>query len=710
MTAASSSAARTRRCSSKAACTRRCTAASSSRRSSTSTSSATRTSTGSPQTRRTRRGCRRVPDAASARAWWNDGERSRDGREQLVAHSHGGGSGFFHEDEILGKAYDQRLMRWLLGWLRPYRVRVALALVIILLLSAAEITPPVIAKFIIDQSITPAVSGQIPADAGLARLLPLGLLYLIVLLSSSGLRYSQTILTTWIGQHAMYDLRVALFSHLQYLSLSFFDRNPVGRLMTRITNDVDALTEMVTQGVVAIFGDIFLLIGVSLLLLFLDWRLALVTYVAIPLLLFVTSYMRRIMRESFRAIRIRLARINAYLNENISGMSVVQLFTREARSFAQFDDLNRDYLRANRDAVRAMSVIFPIVALIRASTIAAIFLVGGSLILGATLTLGTVVAFWQLVDQFFRPIQDISERYNIMQAAMASSERIKRLLDKPATILDPERPRELRAVRGEISFDRVWFAYDLAARQTLPDFGDTSGIKAEPEWVLKDVSFRIAPGESVAIVGATGAGKTSIISLMSRFYDVQRGRILLDGVDIRELRQRDLRRHIGVVLQDPFIFAGTIASNIRLNDAGIGEEQMYQAARFVNADKFIERLPAAYETVVTERGSTLSVGQKQLLAFARAIAFNPEIMLVLDEATSSVDTETEHLIQDALQKLMRGRTSIIIAHRLSTIQNVDRIIVLHKGRVVEEGTHRELLDQRGVYYRLYELQYRPVSA
>ncbi|OLC57275.1 MAG: hypothetical protein AUH85_03815 [Chloroflexi bacterium 13_1_40CM_4_68_4] len=580
-------------------------------------------------------------------------------------------------------------MRWLLSWLRPYRRQVAVAFVIILLLSIAEITPPVIAKFIIDQSITPAVSGQIPPEAGLARLLPLGVLYLFVLLASSGLRYSQTVLTTWIGQRAMYDLRVRLFSHLQYLSLSFFDRNPVGRLMTRITNDVDALTEMVTQGVVAIFGDVFLLIGVSIVLLLLDWRLALVTFVSIPLLLFVTSYMRRIMRESFRAIRIRLARINAYLNENI---------------------LNRDYLGANRDAVRAMSVIFPVVALIRAGTIATIFLVGGSLILGGTLTLGTVVAFWQLVDQFFRPIQDISERYNIMQAAMASSERIKRLLDTPATIVDPERARELRAVRGEITFDHVWFAYDLAAREAQLPTGEEQGVKGEPEWVLKDVSFKIAPGESVAIVGATGAGKTSIISLMSRFYDVQRGTILLDGVDIRDLRQRDLRRHIGVVLQDPFIFAGTIASNIRLNDESIGDERMRQAASFVNADKFIERLPNGYDTVVTERGSTLSVGQKQLLAFARAIAFNPEIMLVLDEATSSVDTETEHLIQDALEKLMRGRTSIIIAHRLSTIQNVDRIIVLHKGRVVEEGTHRELLDGRGVYYRLYELQYRPVSA
>ncbi len=600
----------------------------------------------------------------------------------------GGSGGFFQEDEILGKAYDARLMRWLIGWLRPYVWWVGLALVILLALSAAEIAPPIIAKFVIDQAITPVVTGTVSAEQGLARLIPLGALYLIVLLAGASLRYSQTVLTAFVGQRAMYDLRVALFRHLQQLSLSFFDRNPVGRLMTRITNDVDALTDMVTQGVVAIFGDIFMLVGVAIALLVLDARLALVTFAAVPLLVLVTAYMRRLMRESFRAIRIRLARINAYLNENISGMSIVQLNTRERWAFERFDDLNRDLLRANQGAVRAHSAFFPIVGFIRAGTVAAVFVVGGALVLDRALTLGTLVAFWQLVDQFFRPIQDLSEKYNIMQAAMASSERVKRLLDSPATILDPSAGRELRHVRGEITFDNVSFAYN------------------EGEWVLRDVSFRIAPAESVAIVGATGAGKTSIISLISRFYDVRRGRICLDGVDIRELRQRDLRRHIGVVLQDPFIFAGTIASNIRLNDASISDERVREAARFVNAARFIERLPRGYDTVVTERGSTLSVGQKQLLAFARAIAFNPEILLVLDEATSSVDTETEHLIQDALAKLMRGRTSIIIAHRLSTIQNVDRIIVLHKGRVVEMGTHRELLERRGVYFRLYELQYR----
>ncbi len=604
--------------------------------------------------------------------------------------AHGGG--FFHEDEILGKAYDGRLMRRLLGYLGPYKELVVVALVVLLLLSFADIAPPVIAKFVIDQAIAPAVNGQIPATEGLARLAPLGLLYLVLLLASAGLRYGQSLLMSYVGQHAMYDLRVRLFSHLEGLSLSFFDHNPVGRLMTRITNDIDALTEMVTQGVVAIFGDVFLLVGTAIVLLLLDWKLALVTFVSLPIIVYVTAYFRRTMRDSFRAIRIRLARINAYLNENLSGMSIVQLFTRERRGYEQFDVLNEDHLEANRGAIRAMSLFFPIVTFTRASTSAAIFIAGGYWILGGELTIGTLLAFWQLVDQFFRPIQDLSEKYNILQAAMASSERVFRLLDTEAAIVDPPHPVELPHVRGKITFDDVSFAY------------------GEGEWVLRDVDFTIDAGESVAIVGATGAGKTSIISLISRFYDVQKGRILLDGVDVRDMRQRDVRRHVGVVLQDPFIFAGTIASNIRLEERSIGDARVRDAARFVNADKFIERLPQGYETVVTERGSTISVGQKQLLAFARAIAFNPEIMLVLDEATSSVDTETERLIQDALKKLMQGRTSIIIAHRLSTIQNVDRIIVLHKGRLVEVGTHRELLAQRGVYHRLYELQYRAHEA
>ena len=603
-----------------------------------------------------------------------------------------GGRGNFDEDEILGKAYDARLMRRLLGYLRPYRGLVIIALLIILGISVTEAAPPVIAKFIVDNAIAPAVNGVIGTDEGLARLAPLGFAYIAVLVVSSGLRYAQTMLASYVGQKAMYDLRVQLFAHLQGLSLTFFDRNPVGRLMTRITNDIDALTDMVTQGVVAIFGDIVVIGVIAIVLLVLDFRLALVTFAALPLLIWLTMYFRRIMRDSFRSIRIRLARINAYLNENLSGMAIVQLFTRERASFKQFDDLNTDLLNANRGQIRAMSMFFPAVGFTRAATSAALFVAGGFWILKGEMTIGTLLAFWQLVDRFFQPIGDLAEKYNIMQAAMASSERVFRLLDTKATIVDPPHPLELAHVRGEITFENVSFAYN------------------EGDWVLRDVNFKISAAESVAIVGATGAGKTSIISLISRFYDVQKGRILLDGVDLRDLRQKDVRKHVGVVLQDPFIFAGTVASNIRLNNEAISDQQVRAAATFVNADKFIERLPQGYDTVVTERGSTLSVGQKQLLAFARAIAFNPEIMLVLDEATSSVDTETEHLIQDALKKLMQGRTSIIIAHRLSTIQNVDRIIVLHKGRVVEMGTHRDLLAQRGVYHRLYELQYRAHEA
>jgi len=600
---------------------------------------------------------------------------------------HGGG-GFVHEDEILGKAYDARLTQRLVGYLAPYKVWVIVSLVLLLAMSLAQIAPPIIAKFIVDQAIIPAVNGELGRDEASGRLALLGVLYLLVLSAGAGLRFGQSLLTTWVGQRAMYDLRLELFRHLQFLSLSFFDRNPVGRLMTRITNDIDALTDMVTRGVVSIFGDVAMLVLISIAMLLLDWRLALITFVSLPILTVITAYFRGMMRESFRSIRIRLARVNVYLNETLSGMAIVQLFTREKQTFDQFDVLNRDLLTANQGQVRAMSVFQPTVNFTRAATTAALFVVGAYWIQQKELSLGTLVAFWQLLNQFFQPILDLSEKYNIMQAAMASSERVFSMLDTKATIVDPPSPVELRHVRGEIRFDNVSFAYN------------------EGEWVLRDVDLTISAGESVAIVGATGAGKTSIISLISRFYDVQKGRILLDGVDLRDMRQADVRRHVGVVLQDPFIFAGTIASNIRLNESTIGDEQVRAAARFVNADKFIDRLPDGYATVVTERGSTLSVGQKQLLAFARAIAFNPEIMLVLDEATSSVDTETEHLIQDALKKLMQGRTSIIIAHRLSTIQNVDRIIVLHKGRVVEMGTHRDLLAQRGVYHRLYELQYR----
>lgn len=613
-------------------------------------------------------------------------------------------AGYFHEDEVLGKAYDAKLMRRLSSYLGPYRGLLALSVALIVGMSFAQIAPALLQKFIIDESIGPAVARRIGVEEGISRLLPLGLLYVGVLLGTAAIRYGQNVLTAYVGQRAMYDLRVALFRHVEWLSLTFFDRNPVGRLMTRLTNDIDALIDMVQRGVVSIISDLFMLVVVAGAMALLDWRLTLVTFVSMPIVVLLTGYFRRVMRESFRAIRIRLARINAYLNENITGMSVVQLFARERAAFRQFDDLNRDLLVANRGQIRVMSAFHPSITLTRQVTSALLFGIGALLIQNGELTLGTLLAFWQLVDRFFFPIQDLAEKYNILQAAMASSERIFRLMDTAATIKEPAHPVHLEHVRGEIAFDHVWFAYN-SGRADAPTEAAADG-RGGPDWVLRDVDIRIGAGESVAIVGATGAGKTSIISLISRFYDVQRGTIRLDGVDLRDMLQADVRRHVGVVLQDPFIFAGTIASNIRLGDPGIDDERVRAAARFVNAEAFIQKLPQGYDTPVTERGSTLSVGQKQLLAFARAIAFNPEILLVLDEATSSVDTETERLIQDALAKLMIGRTSIIIAHRLSTIQNVDRIIVLHKGRVAEAGTHRELLAERGVYHRLYELQYR----
>jgi ATP-binding cassette subfamily B protein len=545
----------------------------------------------------------------------------------------------------------------------------------------------VVIKYVIDTAIAPVVAGSKSESDGLTTLIALGAVYLAVIAGRALLRYGQNVLVMIIGQRAMRDLRADLFAHIESLSLSFFDHNPVGRLMTRLANDVDALADLLSNGVVAMLGDVLLVCGAAVLLIVLDIRLALVIFASLPIVGGVTFYFRSRMRISFVNQRIRLARINAYLNENLSGMAVVQLFTRERVTFEAFDVLNDDYRAASRNAVRISSTFTPLITVTRAVTTAALFIAGGAWVIGGTLSLGTLVAFWQLLDQFFSPIEDLSDKYGLLQAATASSERIFRILDTPPLITDPAQPKQLKNVTGEIVFDHVSFAYE------------------DSNWVLRDVDLRIAPGENVAIVGATGAGKTSIVSLMARFYDVQQGRILLDGVDVRDLRLADLRRHVGLVLQDPFIFAGTVASNIRLRDESISDDQVHAAAEFVNASSFIERLPDGYDTLLTERGSSLSVGQKQLIGFARIVAFNPEIMLVLDEATSSVDTETERLIQDALARLMEGRTSIVIAHRLSTIQHADRIIVLQRGRVVETGNHGDLLSNHGTYRQLYELQY-----
>jgi len=593
----------------------------------------------------------------------------------------------FTPDEFAGKAYDAQLVRRLGHYLRPYRLLVAIALAGLLLLAATAVAPALLIKAFIDSAVTPALQGTITEAEAMTRIAALAVVYLIVLIARTALRYGQNVLVTVIGQRAMRDLRVELFAHLESMSLSYFDRNPVGRLMTRLTNDVDALADLLTQGVVSMLGDVLLLGAASVVLVLLDWRLAIVIFCSLPIVVGLTIFFRSRLRDSFVNQRIRLARINAYLNENLSGMAVVQLFTRERTTYEAFDGLNDAHRQASRNSIRINSTFTPLITLTRAVTTAALFLAGGAWVLAATLTIGTLLAFWQLIDQFFTPIEDLSEKYGLLQQAMASSERIFRILDTDAEIKDPAQPVDLPAVRGEITFDHVSFAY------------------VDEDWVLRDVDFKIRAGESVAIVGATGAGKTSIVSLMARFYDVQRGRILLDGVDIRELRLSELRRHVGVVLQDPFIFAGTIASNIRLRDQTISDERVREAAEFVNAATFIESLPDGYDTVVTERGSMLSVGQKQLIGFARIVAFNPEVMLVLDEATSSVDSETERLIQDALPRLMRGRTSIVIAHRLSTIKYVDRIIVLRRGRIEESGSHVELLAKKGTYRQLYDLQY-----
>jgi len=594
-------------------------------------------------------------------------------------------------DDVIGRAYDARLVRRLGHYLSPYRGQVIVALAGLLLLTVTAVAPAILIKLVIDNAITPVVEGTLSINDGITLLAELGLLFLVVIVGRALLRYGQNMLVMSIGQRAMRDLRAEMFAHIEGLSLSFFDKNPVGRLMTRLANDVDALADLLTQGVVAMLGDLLLIFGAAVLLVFLDWRLALVIFASLPVVIGLTIFFRGRLRDSFVQQRIRLARINAYLNEHLSGMAVVQLFTRERTTYEAFDVLNDHYREANFNSIRIFSTFMPAISITRAVTTAALFIAGGAWVIGGTLTVGTLVAFWQLLDQFFSPIEDLSDKYSTLQSAMASSERIFRILDTQPEIVDPPQPKELPLANGEITFENVSFAYD--------------GVN----WVLRDVDLKIKAGESVAIVGATGAGKTSIVSLLARFYDVQKGRILLDGIDIRELRLSDLRRHVAIVLQDPFIFAGSIAANIRLRDESITDDQVRAAAAFVNAAPFIERLPDGYDTVLTERGSVLSVGQKQLIGFARIVAFNPEVMLVLDEATSSFDTETEGLIQDALPKLMEGRTSIVIAHRLSTIQHADRIIVLQHGRVVETGSHSELLAKRGTYRQLYELQYGLVS-
>ena len=592
----------------------------------------------------------------------------------------------YQEDEILGGTYDTRLIARLLRYVRPYHRPMWASIVLLLVASLADLGGPALYRIAIDRYIVPGTRAHTAAD--LRGLAGVAVIYVLVLAVGFGARWLQTYLMQFVGQRAMYDLRMHIFQHVQRLSIAFFSRTPVGRLVTRITNDVDALNELITSGLVAIVGDIATLAGIVAIMLWMDRRLALVIFSIVPLIYWVTDRFRLRAREVYRAVRTRLARINAYLNEQIMGMGVVQLFTQERRSLQRFEELNSAYLSASLDATRNFSQFYPTIALLGTVAVAALVWFGGGQVVQHAVTLGVLVAALQYADRFFEPIRDISDKFNIFQAAMASSERIFRLLDEPVTLQDPAAPLRLPQVTGRIEFRDVWFAYE-------EDEGP----------VLRGVSFTIDPGERVAVVGHTGAGKTSIINLLMRFYDPQRGAVLIDGVDVRRLRQQDLRRHIGLVLQDVFLFSGTIENNIRLGDGGITDAQIRAAARYVGADRFVESLPEGYGTEVQERGTRLSVGQRQLIAFARAIAHNPEVVLVLDEATSSVDAETERLIQDAMANVLRGRTSIIIAHRLSTIQHADRIIVLHKGRIAEEGTHRDLLQRGGIYAKLYRLQY-----
>lgn len=604
----------------------------------------------------------------------------------------------FQEDDVLSKSYDSRLLLRLLGYLRPYKAAVGASFLLIVVMAGLDLAGPYLTKIAIDRYITRADASGLPGLAGL---------YMAVLVVAFAVRYAQVFILQLTGQRIMLDMRQQIFGHLQRLHVGHFDRNPVGRLMTRVTTDVDAVNELFTSGVVTVFGDLFTLLGIMGVMLWMNWRLALVTFAVIPFFFLVTDWFRKGARESFREVRKCIARINAFLQESITGMSVVQLYRREQRNRQAFAAINRAHTDANLKSIFYYAVFYPAIDVLAAAAIASILLYGGGRVLQGTLTLGALVAFVQYSERFWRPISDLSEKFNILQASMASSERIFGLLDTQPQVQAPVNPVRLGTLQGRVAFEDVWFSYG----DTPSERAGVQGGAAPPplaqqdgDWVLRQIAFAVEPGRSVALVGATGAGKTSIISLLTRFYDVQRGRVTLDGVDVRELDPGQLRASMALVLQDVHLFSGTIASNIRLGSA-IADERVREAARAVHLDRFIEALPRGYDTEVKERGATLSVGQKQLLSFARALAHDPRI-LVLDEATSSVDTETEQLIQDALKVLLRGRTGIVIAHRLSTIQYVDEILVLHKGRIRERGTHQNLLAQRGLYWRLYQLQYK----
>jgi ATP-binding cassette subfamily B protein len=584
------------------------------------------------------------------------------------------------EEEAVGKAYDSRLARRLAGYLRPYTWRVTAGIVLLILGSLFELVGPLLTKM--------AVDTYIPA-ANYTGLNVIATLYVAFLLGNFGVSAGSTYIMQMLGQYVQFDLRREIFEKLQRIDVQYYDRNPVGRLITRLTTDVDALNELFTNGFVAIFGDVFTLAGIAIVLFVYDWRLAIVALVILPAMLAVTAWFRRGAREGFRKVRVRIAKINAFLQEHITGVTVVQLFGRERLEYERFDKINDDHRVANIQTIFYYAVFYPAIEIISSAGIALILWYGGFRVLSSATTLGALIAFVQYAQRFYQPIRDLSDKYNILQGAMAASERIFKLLDERPAIQSAEHPAALAEARsrGRIEFRDVWFAYK------------------DEDWVLKGVSFTVEPGQSVGVVGHTGAGKTTLTNLLLRFYDIQRGQILLDGVDVREYDLEVLRRNFSIVLQDVYLFSGSVRFNVTLGNPDIPDERVELAAREVHADEFVRRLPEGYETKIHERGAGLSVGQKQLISFARALAYDPPI-LILDEATSSIDSETELLIRDAVARLMEGRTSVIIAHRLSTIQSVDKIIVLHKGELREQGTHQELLAARGLYYRLYRLQYK----
>ncbi len=639
------------------------------------------------------------------------------------------------EEEVLGKAYDSRLMRRLLTYLRPYRWQVTIAIVSIILKSGADVLGPYLVKVAVDRYLAP-----VPAAAsGLWSWLDpspvrgieqISAIYLSLLIFTFVLEFLQTYFMQWTGQQVMFDLRSQIFRHLQRMHVAFYDKNPVGRLVTRVTTDVDALNEMFTSGVVSIFEDFFVLAGILTVMLCMNWKLALITFAVLPFIVFATKIFRDKVRDSYRRIRIAIARINSYLQEHVSGMVVLQLFNRERKAYRRFSEINRSHMDAYKDAILAYAFYYPVVDFFSAVAIACVIWYGGLDVMGkhsvtslaiefhqhplvslhpveTVASLGVLIAFMQYAQRFFRPIMDFSEKYNILQSAMAASERVFKLLDAAVAVISPPVTKKPEG-RGRIEFDHVWFAYrETEHRGTERELSSGNGDSGsyEPDWVLRDVTFAIEPGETVAVVGHTGAGKTTLISLLLRFYDVQKGAMRIDGVDLKDMDLADLRGRFGVVLQDPFLFSGTIGSNIRLGTERIQDEHIARAAEDVNLGEFIRALPNGFNEEVRERGSTLSTGQKQLISFARALAHEPRI-LILDEATSSVDTETEFRVREALAHMVEGRTSLIIAHRLSTIQRADKIIVMHKGRVREMGTHQELLANRGIYYKLYQLQYK----